>query len=194
MSLFKEVQLLMKRGSAGDTDQSLTTTAPSNVVDAVDDAQTVGYRDALLELLRQLPPAGFENLCQRLLRDAGFQKVVVTGKSGDGGIDGHGVLEVNPFVSFRVLFQCKRYAGSVGSSQVRDFRGAMSGRTDKGIILTTGTFTSDAKSEAVRDGAPPIELVDGAKLIEMFAKLRMGLKPIETYEIDYTFFEQFKSI
>ena len=189
--MFKDVHQRMKNDSV--------TSAPSQ--DAVDDAPldttdivpTVDYRDTLLGLLRQLPPSGFENLCQRLLREAGFQDVYVTGKSGDGGIDGHGILEVNPFVTFRVLFQCKRYIGSVGSSQVRDFRGAMSGRTDKGIIMTTGTFTSDAKREAIRDGAPPIELVDGTKLVEMFARLKMGLKPIETYEVDYTFFEQFKS-
>ncbi|PHK24889.1 restriction endonuclease, partial [Nostoc linckia z16] len=97
----------------------------------------VVYNPSLLEVLQKLTPEGFERICQRLLRESGFEKVTVTGKSGDGGIDGIGVLEINPFVSFTVLFQCKRYKGAVSSSQVRDFRGAMQGRADKGIIITT---------------------------------------------------------
>lgn len=116
------------------------------------------YRAEVLEILRALPPAGFERLSQRLLREAGFTHVEVTGQSNDGGIDGHGTLMINPLVSFKVLFQCKRYTNSVRSSLVRDFRGAMSGRADKGIIITTGSFTAEARREANRDGAPPIEV------------------------------------
>lgn len=150
------------------------------------------HRTILLAKLMTLPADGFERLCQRLLRESGFESVTVTGKSGDGGLDGIGVLQVNPFVSFKVLFQCKRYSGSVTPSQVRDFRGAMMGRADKGIILTTGTFTSDAKKEAVRDGVPPIELVDGEKLLDMFETLELGLKPKKAYDIDEKFFDDFK--
>ena len=200
--LFKDVQQRVKKQNvdADDVENSAKQDMPQHdttlelTPDEAREQGTVHYREGLLILLRQLPPAGFESLCRFLLLEAGFQKVDITGRSGDGGIDGHGVLEINPFVSFRVLFQCKRYAGSVGAPQVRDFRGAMSGRTDKGIILTTGTFTSDAKNEAIRDGAPPIELVDGSKLVEMFARLKIGLRPIETYEVDEAFFEQFRNV
>jgi restriction system protein len=143
----------------------------------VDISITADYRDRLLAALHALPFDGFERLCQRLLREAGFQQVTVTGRSGDSGIDGHGILELNAFVTFKVLFQCKRYKGSVGASQIRDFRGAMEGRADKGIILTTGTFTQEARREARRDGARPIELFDGEKLVAMFEKLELGLKP-----------------
>lgn len=149
------------------------------------------YRSELLQLLKALPPSGFERLCQRLLRESGFQEVTVTGRSGDGGIDGIGILQVNPFVTFKVLFQCKRYDGSVGPSQVRDFRGAMMGRTDKGIIITTGTFTSDARKEAVRDGVPPIELVDGEDLINLFEQIELGLVPRKTFEVDTRFFHEY---
>ena len=121
-----------------------------------------------------------------------LQQVNVTGKTGDGGIDGNGLLQINTFVSYQVLFQCKRYAGSVTASQVRDFRGAMMGRADKGIIMTTGTFTKDAKREAIRDGVPPIELVNGEKLLDMFKQLELGLKPVTTYEVDSSFFEEFR--
>jgi restriction system protein len=151
------------------------------------------YRGELIDLLLKLPPSGFERLSQRLLREAGFIQVVVTGSSGDGGIDGYGTLQINPLVSFKVLFQCKRYTKSVSPSHVRDFRGAMAGRADKGIIITTGTFTAEARREASRDGVPPIELIDGEKLIDMLEHLELGLKPVTTYEIDELFFVEFKS-
>jgi restriction system protein len=151
------------------------------------------YREEVLSVLLGLPPAGFERLSQRLLREAGFTQVVVTGQSNDGGIDGFGILQVNPLVSFKVLFQCKRYAKSVVPSQVRDFRGAMSGRADKGIIITTGTFTAEAKRESTRDGAPPIELIDGEKLIDMLEKLELGLKAVTTFEVEHGFFNEFKT-
>jgi len=157
-----------------------------------DQIEAPSHREQLLEVLLALPPEGFERLSQRLLRESGFVQVSVSGRSGDGGIDGSGMLQLNPFVSFRVLFQCKRYAGSVSPSQVRDFRGAMAGRADKGIIITTGTFTADAKREASRDGASPIELIDGERLVELMEKLQLGLKPITAYEIDTLFFDEFR--
>ena len=150
------------------------------------------YREELARTLQSLPAAGFERFCQRLLRESGFQEVTVTGRSGDGGIDGIGILQVNALVSFKVLFQCKKYAGSVSPSHVRDFRGAMTGRADKGIIITTGSFTSEARKEAIRDGAPPIELVDGEKLANMLEKLELGLRPRQTYELDPGFFDEYR--
>lgn len=145
----------------------------------------------LLTVLQSLSPSGFEKLCRELLREHGFENVVVTGGSHDGGIDGYGTLEMNPFVSFKVLFQAKRYKGSVSRAQVGDFRNAMIGRAEKGIILTTGTFTNEAIKEANRDGAPQIELVDGEKLITMFEKVELGLIPKTIYEIDFNYFKRF---
>lgn len=155
-------------------------------------APSKDYRAETIGLLLGLPPAGFERLSQRLLREAGFIQVVVTGQSGDGGIDGHGTLQINPLVSFKVLFQCKRYAKSVSPSHVRDFRGAMAGRADKGIIITTGSFTTEARREASRDGVPPIELIDGEKLVDMLENLELGLRPVTTYELDHSFFSEFR--
>lgn len=133
------------------------------------------WRDSLLSQLRQMDPGAFERLAQRLLREAGFIKVEVTGRSGDGGIDGIGVLRLN-LLSFHVLFQCKRYSGSVAAREIRDFRGAMVGRSDKGLFITTGTFTADAKREATRDGAPAIELIDGDQLCDLLRQLKLGVK------------------
>ena len=111
-------------------------------------APTGNYRTASLDIMRKMSPNSFERLCQRFLRESGFQQVEVTGKSGDGGIDGRGLLQINPLMS--ILFQCKRYSGSVGSEAIRNFRGAMTGLTDKGIFITTGTFTEEAKREDLR--------------------------------------------
>jgi restriction system protein len=151
--------------------------------------QTV-WTEQLLEALKALSPAGFERLCQRILRESGFIKVEVTGQSGDGGIDGIGVLRVN-LVSFHVLFQAKRWKGSVGSSVVRDFRGAMVGRADKGLIITTASFTADARKEATRDGAPAIDLVDGEGLCGLLKDLKLGvrIRLVEEVEIDEAFFK-----
>ena len=154
-------------------------------------AEAADYKSELLAVIKSLPPNGFERLCQRVLRESGFQEVVVTGKTGDGGIDGLGVLQVNPFVSFNVLFQCKRYQGSVTPPQIRDFRGAMAGRADKGIMMTTGTFTVEAKKEARRDGATPIELVAGEDLVKLFENLELSLLPRRTFEVDRKFFDEF---
>lgn len=159
--------------------------------EGVEIVEDLDYRTELMRILRSLPASGFESLCQELLREAGFESVIVTGKSGDGGIDGVGILQMNPLVSFKVLFQCKRYTGSIGPDKVRDFRGAMMGRADKGIILTTGTFTAEARKESVRDGVPPIELVDGEKLIEMCEKLEFGLNPRQTFDVNREFFTKF---
>jgi restriction system protein len=173
--------------------RSKATALEPTVEQVEGEPEATDIHSQLIDLLIKLPAAGFERLSQRLLREAGFVQVVVTGRSGDGGIAGHGTLQVNPLVSFKVLFQDKRYTGSVSPSQVRDFRGAMSGRADKGIIITTGTFTAETRREASRDGVPPIELIDGEKLVEMFKELEFGLKPVKTYEIDASFFEEFKS-
>ena len=133
------------------------------------------WKEELLDALLAMPPAGFERLAQRLLREAGFISATVMGRSGDGGIDGLGVYRLS-LVSFPVYFQCKRYRGSVGPGVVRDFRGAMAGRGDKGLLITTGSFTGDAKREATRDGAPPIDLIDGDGLCDLLKKYDLGVK------------------
>ncbi|MBL0176198.1 MAG: Mrr restriction system protein [Ignavibacteria bacterium] len=187
LTLFKDVQSKFpaKGGKTSKGEDGVEKPAP------IDSAQEDRTGKTLLDVLQSLSPSGFERVSQRLLRESGFERVTVTGKSGDGGIDGHGILQVNPFVSFTVLFQCKRYVGVVSASQVRDFRGAMVGRADKGIIITTGTFTTEAAKEARRDGAPPIELVDGESLVKMFERLELGVKPITVFEIDEAFFQEY---
>ncbi len=177
------VESLAKRQQTAKTDP--------NADDAIPDESELDWRDKLLEVLKAIDPSAFERLAQRLLRESGFVKVEVTGRSGDGGIDGTGIMQLS-LMSFHVLFQCKRYQGSVGSGAVRDFRGAMMGRTDKGLIITTGTFSPDARREATRDGAPPIDLIDGLALCEKLKELSLGVetKLVEEVSIKPTWFEQ----
>lgn len=160
-----------------------------------DEASTDGgdgdWRQRLLGVLMDMSPGGFERLAQRLLREADSISVSVTGRSGDGGIDGLGVYRMS-LISFPVFFQCKRYRGSVGAGAVRDFRGAMAGRGDEGLLITTGTFTADARSEATRDGAPPVDLIDGERLCDLLKAYALGVKTevrqVEDVMVDADFF------
>lgn len=152
------------------------------------------WQERLLKALLDLPPDAFERLAQRVLRESGFTKVNVTGRSGDGGIDGTGIVQIGGLLSFPVLFQCKRYRGSIGAGAIRDFRGAMVGRADRALFITTGSFTRDAKLEATRDGAPLIDLVDGEQLLDKLKELglgvRLAVKTVEEVAVLPEFFEQ----
>lgn len=163
------------------------------VIKELDDEDLEGVEDHrdLISILLKMTPNGFERFCKYLLRSYGFERVEVTPVGKDGGIDGFGVLQINPFVSFKVIFQCKRYKGTVSRAQVGDLRNAMIGRADKGIMITTGIFSEDAKREAVRAGAPHIELIDGIQLVAMLEKEEIGLKPKTVYEIDRDFFRPY---
>jgi len=143
----------------------------------IDAPETQGWREELYRVLtKEVSSDAFERLTQRLLRESGFVQVEVTGRTGDGGIDGKGIAKIHGFMSFHVIFQCKKYQGTVSAGDIRDFRGAMVGRADKGLFITTGTFTPAAVKEATRDGAPPIDLVDGEQLAEKLKEFQLGIK------------------
>lgn len=146
------------------------------IENTTDEIEEFDWQDKLIQTIRDIHPDQFERLCQRLLRELGFVNVEVTGRTNDGGIDGKGIYKIGSVLSFHVVFQAKRYQGSVSSSTIRDFRGAMSGRADKGLILTTGSFTREAKKEAVRGGATPIDLIDGNEFAERLKELSLGVE------------------
>jgi len=179
---------IAKKGTDDFESRILIPADTEEIVDEVAD-----WKEQLLALLLSLHPSAFERLTQRLLRESGFTQVEVTGKTGDGGIDGKGLVRISGFLSFHVIFQCKRYRGSISPSQIRDFRGAMQGRADKGLFITTGTFTREASKEATRDGAPPIDLIDGELLCEKLKELRLGVETelIESVKIKADWFTTF---
>jgi len=180
-----EVSAMYRARQSTATDDGADTA----VVDEVE--PEAKWQEQALEAVRKIPPAAFERLCQRVLRESGFVEVEVTGRAGDGGIDGRGILRLQRVVSFQVLFQCKRYQGSVGPHEIRDFRGAMVGRSDKGLFITTGTFTRAAQAEATRDGAPPIDLIDGTQFVELLKDLQLGIhtEVVEVTKVDTAWFE-----
>ncbi len=182
---------LEERERAKAKRQAAKATA-TDIVEPADDGpeESEDWKSSLLAVLGAMSPGAFERLSQRLLREAGFTKVEVRGKSGDGGIDGVGVLRVN-LVSFQIYFQCKRWKGSVGSKEIRDFRGALQGRADKGLFITTGHFTSQASDEATRDGAIAIDLIDGDRLCELLKENRLGVatEMIERVQVQSDWFE-----
>ena len=172
--------------NAGQTAPKLPAEDPTD--DPLDD-----WRAQLLNVLKGLEPSAFERVCQRMLRESGFTEVEITGRPGDGGIDGKGILRIGGFISFPVLFQCKRYRGNVGAREVRDFRGAMAGRASKGMIVTTGGFTNDAYLEATRDGVEPIDLISGESLADKMKELGLGVttktRTEEVVEVDPAWFD-----
>ena len=146
-----------------------------NLDERSDEIEEFVWQDKLLEIIKVISPDQYERLCQRLLRELGFVNVEVTGRTNDGGIDGKGIIKLGGVLSYHVVFQAKRYEGSVSSSVIRDFRGAMSGRADNGLILTTGSFTREAKKEATRNGATPIDLIDGNEFAVKLKELKLGV-------------------
>jgi restriction system protein len=165
-------------------------TPPQPEEELPEEAET--WRSKLHHVLtKELSSEAFERLVKRMLRESGFIQVEVTGRTGDGGIDGKGIVRVGGLLSFHVLFQCKKYQGSVSPRAIRDFRGALVGRADKGLFVTTGTFTRDAIREATRDGAPPIDLIDGDQLADKLKELHLGIKTemVESVGVDTEWFK-----
>jgi restriction system protein len=187
----KIVKTVKGINKSNSSNEELNGSENTEIVQQIE--ETLSWKETLLYTLLAINPGAFERLTQRILRESGFVQVEVTGRAGDGGIDGKGIVKISGFLSFHVIFQCKRYKGSVTPSQIRDFRGAMQGRADKGLFITTGTFTRDAVKEATRDGAPPIDLIDGELLCEKLKEFKLGVSTefIEKIEVNSEWFNQF---
>ncbi len=188
----KEVQRFVR-----ELDRTQRETKPAKKqnteIDSEKPEEAQAWRSKLHTVLtKTLSPTAFERLIQRMLRESGFIQVEVTGRTGDGGIDGKGIARIHGFMSFHEVFQCKRWQGVVGASEIRDFRGAMVGRADRGLFITTGSFSRDAIKEAVRDGAPPIDLIDGDQLAEKLKELKLGVvtELIENVSVNEDWFKQ----
>lgn len=177
-----------KNGQASAADEPEDDDPVNDSIEYPEEAKP--WREKLAEILQAMDPYGFERLAQRVLRESGFSQVEVTRKSGDGGIDGTGKLKINGIFSFNVAFQCKRYSGPVGAPAIRDFRGSLTTDIEKGVLITTGTFSKAAREEASNPGKQQIDLIDGEEFITKIAELGIGVRPVMTYEIDEEFFRK----
>ena len=184
----KEVKKVIASQGKDKTNHNLATCND----DEEESPEMPRWKNELSEILHKMDPYGFEKLAMYLLREAGFSDVEVTKKSGDGGIDGRGKLKINGIFSMNVAFQCKRYQGTVGSSVITEFRGSLPKGIEKGVVVTTGTFTKAARLEAADMGKLQIDLIDGDKLMDMLAEYNIGLKEVKSYEIDKKYFEELK--
>ena len=188
----KEIVAFTVQKNAKKREMAKSNDKPEDDSDSNDDVEfpdeVKPWRQQLANVLQNMDPYGFERLSQRLLRECGFTQVSVTKKSGDGGIDGTGKLKINGIVSFNVAFQCKRYKGLVSSGDIRDFRGSLTTDIEKGIFITTGSFSKAAKDEATTPGKKQIDLIDGEEFISKLAEYSIGVKEVKTYEIDEDFF------
>ena len=182
--------LMDERPDEGAADFVTDLDSEDDSLEADVEVEEYEWRQKLMKTLLAMSPDAFEHLCQRLLRESGFIEVEVTGGPSDGGIDGRGIIRLGGLIGFPVFFQCKRYASNVGVSVIRDFRGAMQGRADKGLIITTANFTQEAQREATRDGAPPIDLINGELLLDKLKELELGVntRVVEVVEVDEDWF------
>lgn len=186
------VEFVKKQRLGGKSSNETTAPAEDNPMDeSVQIPEELEpWRVELAEMLHSMNPYAFERLSMLLLRECGFSQVSVTRKSGDGGIDGTGKLRINGIFSFHVAFQCKRFVGSVSAGDIRDFRGSLTTDIEKGVFITTGTFTKAAREEASKSGKQQIDLIDGEEFINMLIEYRLGVHEKTVYEVDKTFFEK----
>lgn len=187
--IVKNVYATWREGKTSSTDEVETE---NGEVELQDDSED-GWRTALLGVLTSLKPEAFERLTKRLLLACNFTDVEVTGKTGDGGIDGTATAKINDLLGFSVVFQCKRYApgNAVSNREIQAFRGSLMTRADRGLFVTTSRFTKSARAEAVRGGAVPIDLMDGEMLIDKLKELNLGVatEMVERVTIDDNWFK-----
>lgn len=189
LSIFNEVHQKFPRGTPEPEPEGTNEYA-----EAPPDEQTRTDRDfrtEMVDMLQSLSADGFERLCMLVLREVGFEEVTVTGRSGDGGIDGIGTLRVNPLASDRVVFQCKKHTRQISPNYVREFRGSMDGRATRGIFLATSTFSAEARREAERLGVAPIEMVDLDRLIGLMKDVGLGVVARQEFSVDHEFFRDY---
>lgn len=193
--------LKKQRISNKSPNETITSPEDDNTTDEADEADEADdnvdipeelepWRTELAETLHSINPYAFERLSMLLLRECGFSKVFVTKKSGDGGIDGTGKFLINGIFSFNIAFQCKRFVGSVSAGAIRDFRGSLTTDIEKGVFITTGTFTKAAREEASKAGKQQIDLIDGEEFINKLIEYRIGVHEKTVYEVDRLFFEK----
>jgi restriction system protein len=170
---------------------NLENASPQDLIDSGFSSIEGQVKVDLLEKLKGIDPYYFEKVVLILLKKMGYGDFIETAKSGDGGIDG--IINEDSLGLSKIYMQAKRYSDNkVRETEIRNFIGAMSGDTGKGIFVTTSSFDDSAVSKA-RGAHHSIILIDGAKLVDLMYEYGVGLQVKDTYEvreIDEDFFEE----
>ena len=176
-----------KSASKNTIEQSAS---PQDLIDLGFEKIEQEVKDSLLSKLKEVDPYAFEKIILILLNKMGYGEFIETAKSGDGGIDG--IINEDQLGLEKIYIQAKRYSETkVRETDIRNFIGAMSGDTRKGIFVTTSNFDEKAKTKA-RDAHHSIILIDGRRLVDLMHKFNVGVQTKNTYEIkiiDNDFFD-----
>lgn len=164
--------------------------SPQDLIDSGFSSIETEVKTNLLEKLKEIDPYYFEKVILILLKRMGYGDFIETSKSGDGGIDG--IINEDKLGLEKIYTQAKRYnENKVREKDIRNFIGAMSGDTSKGVFITTSTFDDSAIKKA-REAHHSIILIDGAKLVDLMLQYNVGVQVKTVYEvkeIDNDFFE-----
>lgn len=176
--------------SAPSQTQQISTSSPQDLIDSGIEKIETSVKAELLEKLKTVDPYSFEKIILILLNKMGYGDFIETSKSRDGGIDG--IINEDQLGLEKIYIQAKRYAeNKVRETDIRNFIGAMSGDTTKGIFVTTSNFDESAQKKA-REAHHKIILVNGTKLVELLHKFNVGVQVKSYYEVkvlDNDFFE-----
>lgn len=165
--------------------------SPQDLIDSGFSTIETQVKNELLDKLKEIDPYYFEKVILILLKKMGYGDFIETGKSADGGIDG--IINEDKLGLEKIYTQAKRYnENKVREKDIRNFIGAMSGDTSKGVFITTSTFDDSAVKKA-REAHHTIILIDGIKLVDLMHQYGVGVQVRNTYEVkevDEDFFEE----
>lgn len=165
--------------------------SPQDLIDSGFSTIETEVKTELLERLKEIDPYYFEKVILILLKKMGYGDFIETSKSGDGGIDG--IINEDKLGLEKIYTQAKRYnENKVREKDIRNFIGAMSGDTSKGVFITTSTFDDSAIKKA-KEAHHSIILIDGAKLVDLMLQYNVGVQIKTVYEVkelDNDFFEE----
>lgn len=177
MSFYAEENI--KKGITSDTE--IRNSTPQDLIDRGFEKIETQVKDDLLDKLKDIDPYFFEKVILILLKKMGYGDFVETSKTADGGIDG--IINEDKLGLDKIYIQAKRYGGNkVREKDIRNFIGAMSGDTSKGVFVTTSDFDKGATKKA-HDAHHTIILIDGKKLVDLMHQYYVGVQVKETYEV-----------
>ncbi|MGJ5642860.1 restriction endonuclease [Formosa sp. S-31] len=172
------------------TPSIIRNASPQDLIDEGFNQIDIQVKDELLEKLKEIDPFYFEKVILILLKKMGYGDFIETAKTGDGGIDG--IINEDKLGLDKIYIQAKRYGeNKVREKDIRNFIGAMSGDTQKGVFVTTSSFDSGATKKA-HDAHHTIILIDGLKLVDLMHQYNVGVQIKSSYEVkelDNDFFE-----